>query len=160
VDVSASTVINATPEQVWSYITVIENGPRWQEAAVWTHVTTPPPFGLGSEAEHEGRWMGVPIHTTGEVVLFEPPALLGYTIRSSATPEPAVMRYEIERLRGGSRLTLSNQSKLSGWLRPFEPLLRRQTQDMFERDVERLKQEIEAQVAAMPVGHATAVSAG
>ena len=146
--VAATTVIRATPDQVWSFITVLENGPRWQESAVWTRVVTPGPIGLGSAAEHEGRWLGMRIQTSGEVVIFERPVRFGYTIRSKVSPTPVVMRYEIEPHDEGSRLTLSNQGELSRWLRPFDRLLQQNVQGMFERDVARLKAVIEADLAS------------
>ena len=146
--VAATTVIRATPDQVWGFITVLENGPRWQESAVWTRVVTPGPIGLGSTAEHEGRWLGLRIHTNGEVAIFEPPVRFGYTIRSRVNPKPVIMRYEIEPDDGGSRLTLSSHGDLSRWLTPFNRLLQQNVQGMFERDVARLKAAIEADLAS------------
>jgi len=146
--VATTTVIKASPEHVWEFITVVENGPRWQEGAVWTRVSTPGPMRLGSAAEHEGKWLGMRIRTTGEVTVFEPPFRFGYTIRSRLTPKPSVMRYEIEPIAGGSKLTLSNEADLGAWLRPLAPLLQRNVQGMFERDISRLKAVIEAEAVA------------
>lgn len=143
--VAATTMIGASPEQVWRFISNVENGPRWQEAAVWTRITTPGPVRLGTQAEHEGRWLGMRIPTTGAVITFEPPSHLAYEIRSRLTPRPSVMRYDIEPHGEGTMLTLSNDAAFAGWMRPFEPLMRRSVQGMFERDVARLKDVVEAE---------------
>lgn len=143
--VAATTVIKASPEQVWQFIANVENGPRWQEGAVWTRVTTPGPIRLGSEAVHEGKWLGMRIPTSGAVTTFEPPRRLAYEIRSRLTPKPSVMSYKVDTHPDGSELTLSNEAAFSGWMKPLEPLLRRSVQAMFERDVARLKALIEAE---------------
>lgn len=146
--VAATTVIRATPEQVWTYITVPENGPRWQEGAVSTRVTTPRPIGLGSEMDHIGRWLGIRIPTAAVVTVFEPPSRYGYDITTRLFPKPSLMRYEVECVAGGSRLTLSNEAQSRGWMQPFERLLQRNLQGMFERDVARLKAAIETEVGS------------
>ena len=146
--VEAATVINATPEQVFRFIAIPENGPRWQEGAVWTRVTTPGPVRLGSEMEHEGRWLRMRILTTGIVTVYEPPRRYGYDITAKLFPKPSLMRYALEPVAEGTRLTLSNEAPGSGWMKPFEPLLQRNVRGMFERDVARLKALMEAESAS------------
>jgi uncharacterized protein YndB with AHSA1/START domain len=144
VRVEAATVIDATPEQVFRFITIPENGPRWQEGAVWTRVTTPGPVALGSEIEHEGRWLRMRIPTTGVVTVYEPPHLYGYDITAKFFPKPSLMRYALEPVSEGTRLSLSNEAPGSAWMKPFEAFFQRSVQRMFERDVARLKALIEA----------------
>lgn len=146
--VTATTSIGATPAEVWAYITVPENGPRWQEAAVWTKVSTPGPIGLGSRMDHLGRWLRMKVPTTAVVTVFEPPVRYGYDITSRFSRRPSLMRYSIEPAPEGSRLALSNEAELPRWMKPLEPVLRRNVQAMFERDVARLKDVIES--AASP----------
>lgn len=146
--VEAATVIRATPEQVFRYIAVPENGPRWQEGAISTRVTTPGPMRLGSEMEHEGRWLRMRIPTAAVVTVYEPPRRYGYDITTKLSPKPSLMRYTVEPTGEGTKLTLSNEAPASGWMKPFELLLQRSVQGMFERDVARLKVLIEAELAS------------
>lgn len=141
--VAAQTHIKATPEEVWAFITVPENGPRWQEAAVWTRRRIDGPIGIGSTMDHLGRWLGMRVPTVAVVTTFEPPRRYGYDITSRLSRRPARMRYEVEPEPGGSRLTLSNEAELPRWARPLERLLERNVQGMFERDVQRLRAAIE-----------------
>ncbi|HET7726007.1 MAG TPA: SRPBCC family protein [Candidatus Limnocylindrales bacterium] len=142
--VAARTIIGATPPQVWDYISAPANGPHWQEAAVWTRLTSDGPVGLGSTMDHLGTWLRMRVPTTAVVTVFEPPIRFGYDITSTLSRTPSLMRYELEPVPGGTRLTLSNEAQLPRWLTPFEPLLARNVQGMFERDVRRLKAAIES----------------
>lgn len=146
--VEAVATIAATPQQVWDFITIPENGPRWQEGAVSTRVTTPGPVRVGSGMEHLGRWLWMRIPTTAIVTVYEPPSRYGYDISTKLARRPSLMRYRLDPVPGGTRLTLSNEAGLGGRLRPFEPLLERNVRGMFERDVARLKAIIEAEVGA------------
>ena len=80
--VEAAIVIEASQEQVFRFVAVPEQGPRWQESAVSTRVTTPGPVALGSEMEHEGRWLWMRIQTTAVVTVYEPPHRYRYDITS------------------------------------------------------------------------------
>lgn len=146
--VAAWTHIRASEEQVWAYITAPENGPRWQEGAIWTRRTADGPIGLGSRMEHLGRWLGMQIPTTAVVTAFDPPRRYGYDITSRLSRGPSRMRYDLEPGPGGVKLTLSNEAELPVWVRPLEGLLRRNVQGMFERDVARLRAVIESEVIA------------
>ena len=138
--VEAATVIQATPERVFQFIAVPDNGPRWQESAGSTR--------LGSTMEHEGRWLRMRIPTTAVVTVYEPPLRYGYDITTKLFPKPSRMRYALEPVAEGTKLTLSNEVPGNGWMKPFEPILRRSVQGMFERDVARLKALIEAELAS------------
>jgi uncharacterized protein YndB with AHSA1/START domain len=145
--VKTSIVILAPPDDVFRFITQPQHGPRWQESALSTRVMTPGPIGLGSEMVHEGKWLWMRLATTAVVTVYEPPRRYGYDIRSQLTPMPSLMRYALEPVDGGTRLTLSNEATLPALMKLFEPFLQRNVQGMFERDVARLKSVIEAGVA-------------
>lgn len=149
--VAATVEIRATPEQVWACITVPENGPLWQEGAIWTRTTTDGPIGVGTKMDHLGRWLRMRVPTTAVVTVYEPPYRYGYDITTKLSPKPSLMRYEVEPLAEGSRLTLSNEAQMPGWTRPLESVLQRSVQGMFERDVVRLKALIESEGAATGV---------
>ena len=88
------------------------------------------------------------ISTTAVVTVFEPPFRYGYDITTKLFPKPSLMRYAVEPLGEGTKLSLSNEAPGSGWMKPFELLLQRTVQGMFERDVARLKALIEAEMAS------------
>jgi uncharacterized protein YndB with AHSA1/START domain len=140
--VEAEVTINASPHDVFAFITAPEEDPRWQEAAVSTVVTTPGPVGLGSEMAHEGKWLGMQFPTRATVTVFEPERRYGYDIASRFGSSE--MRYDLERTREGTKLTLSNEAPLPLLMRPLASILQRNVLGMFKRDVQRLKTVIEA----------------
>jgi hypothetical protein len=89
------------------------------------------------------------IPTTAVVTGYEPQRRYGYDITSKLAPAPSLMRYALEPVTGGTKLTLSNEAPLRGWMKLVEPLLERNVQAMFERDVARLKVVIEADLASL-----------
>lgn len=142
--VRAEVTIRARPNEVFSFITVPEHGPRWQEGAISTSLTTNGPVRIGSEMRHVGRWLGMRIATRAVVSVFEPVRRYGYDIDSRFGS--SAMRYELEPVAAGTRLTLSNDAPLPRFMRLGAPLLERSVQGMFERDVARLKSVIEAEL--------------
>jgi len=145
--IEASVFIRADADKVFHFIAAPENGPRWQESAVSTRVTTAGPVRLGSEMEHVGRWLRMRIPTHAVVTVFEPVSAFGYDITTALSSKPSQMRYSLHAVSGGTTLTLSNESTLPRFVLLFAPLLRRSVQRMFDRDVERLREMIEAGAA-------------
>ncbi len=147
--VEAAVLIKADADTVFRFISAPENEPLWQEGAVWTRVTTPGPVRLGSQMEHLGRWLGMRIPTHAVVTAFDPGSAFGYDITTSGLSKtPSRMRYLLELVPDGTRLTLSNEATLPRFVLPFAPLLQRSVQRMFDRDVDRLRAAIEAERAA------------
>ena len=141
--VESAVLINADAETVFRFITAPENETRWQEGAVSTRVTTPGPVRLGSEMDHLGRWLGMRMRTHAVVTVFDPDSAFGYDIATAISATPSRMRYLLERVAGGTKLTLANTAALPRFVRPFAPLLQRSVQRMFDRDVGRLRAAIE-----------------
>ena len=146
--VEASILIRANADKVFQFIAAPENGPRWQEGAVSTRVTTPGPVRLGSEMEHVARWLGMRIRTHAVVTVFEPVSGFGYDISAALSSKPSRMRYVLERVADGTKLTLTNDAALPRFVLPFAPLLQLSVQRMFDRDVGRLRGVVEAEKTA------------
>lgn len=143
--VAANVHIVASPQDVFAFVTTPDHDSLWQEAAISTVLTTPGPVMLGSEMAHVGKWLGMRVPTRAIVTVFEPDRLYGYDFTSRLGSSQ--MRYELEPVAGGTRLTLSTEAPLPSAMRPLAPLLRRNVLGMFRRDVQRLKAEIERNLA-------------
>jgi hypothetical protein len=142
--VESSVVIRADIHSVWAFIALPENGPRWQEGAISTRLVTPGPVRSGSQLEHVGRWLGMRIMSRAVITVFEPPTAFGYDITTSMSSTPSRMRYLLAREGECTKLTLSNEAKLPALMAPLASLLQRSVQAMFNRDVRRLQDTLEA----------------
>jgi len=140
--VAAEITIDASPPAVFAIVSQPELDPEWQEAAIWTRVRTRGPLAVGSEMDHEGRFMGLRVRTSGQVTACEPGRLLAYefTSRFGAT----TMRYELGDAAGSTRLRLSADAPLPWFMRPLARFLARGVRGMFERDVVRLRSVVES----------------
>jgi len=102
------------------------------------------PVRSGSQLEHVGRWLGMRILSRAVVTVFEPPTAFGYDITTSMSSTPSRMRYLLAREGECTKLTLSNEAKLPALMAPLASLLQRSVQAMFNRDVRRLRDTLEA----------------
>jgi len=73
--------------------------------------------------EHLGRWFGMRLRTHAVVTVFDPVSAFGYDITTTLSETPSRMRYLLERVADGTKLTLSNAATLPRFVLPFAPLL-------------------------------------
>jgi uncharacterized protein YndB with AHSA1/START domain len=67
-------VIDAPIERVWSELADIEGQPRWMREMRSVRLLTPPPVGVGTQAEATVRILGIAVTDPVTVTAFEPPA--------------------------------------------------------------------------------------
>jgi uncharacterized protein YndB with AHSA1/START domain len=108
---SASTTIDASPQQVWEALTTPEVIKRW-----FFGVDTETDWKEGSPIVHRGEWQGRPYRDKGEIVRVDPPRLLVHTHWSdlSGTPDSREHHQEVtwalaER-DGATELTVSERN--------------------------------------------------
>jgi len=141
--IGAEVVIDATPPRVFALLSQLERDPEWQEGAIWTKPRAPGPLRVGSQMDHEGRFMGLRLRTAGVITAFEPGRVLAYdfTSRFGRT----TMRFDLDDLAGSTKLRLSAIAPLPPLMRPATRFIRRSVQGMFERDVRRLRDLVESE---------------
>jgi carbon monoxide dehydrogenase subunit G len=124
--------IARAPEDVFSYLTDISNLPAWQT-------------GVKSATLHDGRieesrsLLGRELTTTLEIVAQEEPRL--FTLRALEGPVPFTVRHELEPTGGGTRLTVTADGEVPGFV---AGLLARGAEKQLRKDFVRLKEILEA----------------
>ena len=136
-----STVINRPLDEVFRFVTNVENQPRWQAASIENHLLTPGPMAVGAQIQHIGKWLGRRYESIGQVVEFEPDRRWAY--KSLSGPYQLEMRYRFEPTAAGTRLTLTAEGGDLGFFRLPGPLLRFFAQRVLQADLDRLKRVLE-----------------
>ena len=123
--------IARTPADVFSYLTDVSNLPAWQA-------------GVKSATMRDGRieesrsLLGRELNTKLEVVEQEEPRL--FTLRALDSPVPFTVRHELEPADGGTRLTVTADGDVPGFV---AGILARRAEKQFRKDFERLKEILE-----------------
>ena len=123
--------ITRTPEDVFAYLTDASNLPAWQA-------------GVKSATMRDGRieesrsLLGRELNTKLEVVEQEEPRL--FTQRALDSPVPFTVRHELEPADGGTRLTVTADGDVPGFV---AGILARRAEKQFRKAFERLKEILE-----------------
>jgi uncharacterized protein YndB with AHSA1/START domain len=136
-----SLTIQRPIEDVFAFLADLENVPRWNYAIEATRKTSPGPVGVGTTYS---QTRSVPRRSEEgfEVTVFEP--VSGLAIRGRIGPFRATVRYTLQPLDGGTRLT--NQVELepvSGPLRLVAPVAAPRVRTAVAANLETLKRILE-----------------
>ena len=122
--------------EVFAYVTDVRNVPEWQESAEsaeWIEE--------GRRFRERRNFMGRTGEIELEVVALEPDRR--FDVRAVRSPVTFEIRHSFEGVDGGTRVRVDGEAKLSGALRFAAGMARRQAENQFRRDFERLKAVLE-----------------
>jgi carbon monoxide dehydrogenase subunit G len=128
--------IARTPEEVFDYLTEVENLPRWQSGVHSARRE-------GSRIEESRHLLGRELHTTLEIEEEERPR--AFAIRALDSPVPFTVRHTLEpNGAGGTKLTVVGEGD-AGLLPGFAAgIMARRAEKQFRKDFERLKRLLES----------------
>lgn len=145
--VQSSVVINRSVEEVFAFVTGLENDPQWRLGIAEIGVTTPGPFGVGSESREVLRFLGRTYVTTARCTVHEPNRRMAF--RSLTGPQPVAGWRLVEPATGGTRVTHALEAEPVGWLgRLTLPLQVAIMRRQMRRESQRLKALLEAPPAS------------
>lgn len=134
-------IIQRLVEDVFAFVTHVENTAKWQNATVETHQTSPGPMGVGATFSHVGKFLGLRIQNSGRVYKYEPNRTFAY---KGGGTVPVDIRYCFESIPEGTRLTLTYGGEPGALFKIAEPLVARATARLLDGDLKKLKQVLEA----------------
>jgi Polyketide cyclase / dehydrase and lipid transport len=105
--------------------------------------TTPGPPGVGARGRDRRRFLGRTTETEYKVTAYDPPRVFG--VRSLSGPVPVRASYTVAPGSGGTRVESVADFDVRGPMRLLAPLLGRMIQRQHERDLQRLKELLEAE---------------
>lgn len=143
VDVRTEIEIDRPRAEVAAYASDPENAPEWYENIESVEWRTEPPLGVGSRIAFAARFLGRRLAYVYEVTELVPGERL--VMSTAAGPFPMETSYAwADTAAGGTRMTLRNRGRPSGFSRPAGPLLAAAMRRANRKDLRRLKRIIEA----------------
>jgi carbon monoxide dehydrogenase subunit G len=123
-----SIIINRPVEEVWKFMSNIENATKWDRGVLEAKQTSEGPIGVGSTLQTRRQMLGRQRIGKYQVLEFVPNRIL--VLQGSLGRSTAQIRYTFEPLEGGTRLTGTLEAELRGWLKLMTPIFI----PMMERD--------------------------
>ncbi len=141
--VEESIVINRPLEEVFNYVSEVGNYPEWMAHALEVRKDTAGPPQQSDRFTVAIKSVGRRFETPYERTSFE--ATRRYTDRAVGGPVPN-QRWDctFQEVLGGTRLTRAVEAELGGLLKLLEPLQKRSTERQLRKDLQTLKDVLEA----------------
>jgi len=141
--IEQSIVINRPTEEVFEYVTQIENQSEWSTGVVEAEQTSQGPMSVGSTGRAVRRFLGRRIESTFEVTEYEPNKKFGF--KSTSGPISMEGTQTFESVDGGTKFSFAFQGDPGGLFKVAEPILARMVKRQVEADFNNLKDLLEAQ---------------
>jgi uncharacterized protein YndB with AHSA1/START domain len=138
--VSFSIDINRPVDQVFSYVTNVDNHKAWQAGILEAKMTPPGPVGVGSTYHYTSEVMGRRFETQMRVSALEQNKK--WSIQTTGVPKPVETVYDFEAVGSATRLTISMELS-GGYPAVAEGMVKQQMQKSLEEQGMRIKQIVE-----------------
>lgn len=142
-DESATIDIRVPIEQIFQFVTDIENLPNWAGAFDEIRDYSGDPVGVGSTWTSVSKFMGREVVSQCEMTTFEPPTKLVFSIKNMAGDGDNI--WTLEKLDDNrTRFTLRLRGTAKGIAKMAVGLIRSQADKQMNGDLAKLKQNLEA----------------
>jgi uncharacterized protein YndB with AHSA1/START domain len=141
VDVRTETVIHRPVGEVAAYAGDPARAPEWYANISSVEEETPPPVAVGSRMRFVATFLGRRLAYTYEVVELVPGARL--VMRTAQGPFPMETTYTWEPAEAGTRMTLRNRGRPSGFTAIAGPVMSAAMRRATTKDLARLKDLLE-----------------
>lgn len=143
-----SIVIQRPIEEVFAYVSDLQNGPQWQSALLEVRRTTEGALGIGTQFMSVRKFMGQKMEATVEIITYEPHN--NFAIRSTSGSTPFEQSFLFESTAEGTRLTTILELQTSGLMGLADPLISNSLRREMDASFGDLKDLLESQVTAVP----------
>jgi uncharacterized membrane protein len=143
VDVETDIEIARPRAEVAAYAADVDNTTRWYENIKSVEWETEPPLSVGSRIAFVAEFLGRRLAYTYEIIQLVPGERL--VMRTAQGPFPMETTYAwSDAGDGATRMTLRNRGEPAGFKRIAGPVMARAMRRANQKDLERLKQVLEA----------------
>jgi len=137
-----SITIKRSVEDVFAVLSNVEDTPKWSSNALEEKMTSAGPVGVGSTRRAVVRSFGRTTENEAEVTEFEPNRKIA--LRGISGPFPFRVSMDFERVTGDTRVDWTWELAPRGFLKLAGPLLARVFTRQFRKDLNTLKDMMEA----------------
>ena len=144
--IESSVVIGRPLDDVYAYVSDLENDAKWQTGIEESRFTSGGPDQVGSIGRKVSRFLGRRIESTWEIAAADEGE--GYktvTIKSKSGPFPYEGTYHLESAEDATRLTLVGDADVGGFFKLGEPILVRVARRQTESELQKLKDILESE---------------
>ena len=148
-----SVFIDRPQQQVFDFMTNLDNDHLWQNGLISSEWSTPEPAGVGSIKQVVTRFMGREMQATVEYTAWERPN--GYAFKGGAGPFSITATTKFEAQENGTLVTSAAQVEASGIMKLMEGLVVRRAEKQDKANFNTLKELLEADYARPTAIHPT-----
>jgi uncharacterized membrane protein len=142
-NINYSIVIERPLEEVFAYVTDIENMPVWSSEVEKARKTSEGPMGIGTTFSSTAKILGRQIENTIEVTEYEPNSK--WSLKPTSGPVSGEIEYHFEPVNGDTKFSVSLDADSGGLFKLGEPIVNRMLQRQYETNGATLKDLLEAQ---------------
>ena len=142
-----SIMIHRPIEEVFDYVSNLQNGPQWQTGLFEVRRITQGSLGISSQFASVRKFLGRKLESVVEIVAYEPNSKLA--IKSPSGSVPFEEHYLFEPTAEGTRLSTELELHPSGLMGLAEPMIAGSLKREMETDFGNLKDLLESKVPAV-----------
>jgi len=139
---TATATIRRPVEDVFAFMTTVQNAPRWAPWIIEAQQTSQGPLGTGTTYRQVIELLGQRGELALEVTQYEPNKVFG--ARSTSGPLQASVVNAFEAVAEGTRITLTTEGEMTGFYKMVEPLIAELLERQAEEALVNLKAILEA----------------
>ncbi len=135
-------IINRPVEEVFAFLTVPENMPKWAESVKEAVQTSEGEPSIGTTCHVTSKSMGMTVNQDFVVTQFVTDRI--YSVKTTSGPFPMTMTHTLEPVEGGTRICVESVAALKGLVSIAGPVLSLMGQKMLEVYHAKLKRLLES----------------
>lgn len=143
IEIKNSVQINRPVEQVFDFVTNVENLPKWAGPVTEAKQTSEGPVGVGAIQTQTAQFLGRRVESSQEVTQYELNKRL--STKTTSGSFPVEVNYTFESIDGGTLIHLEGNVDAGGFFKLGEPIVGRMLRRQTDADIETLKELLEAQ---------------
>jgi uncharacterized membrane protein len=144
-----SITINRPIEEVFAYVSDLQNGPKWQPALVEARRITKGPLGIGTQFTGARKFMGVRVESVIEYTTYEQDEKI--SMKSISGNSPFEQSFLFESTKEGTLLKTKLDLQTSGLMGLAKPLIASGLKREMDANFRNLKNLLESQGKAATI---------